>query len=40
MLKHLTADFLLDRAQDVAFLACAYAAMSILASLILAVRGA
>ena len=33
-------NFFFDRAQDVAFLACAYAAMSILASLILAVRGA
>ena len=33
-------EFFIDRAQDVAFLACAYAAMSVLASLILAVRGA
>lgn len=33
-------DFFIHRAQDVAFLVCAYAAMSILASLILAVRGA
>ena len=33
-------EFFIHRAQDVAFLACAYAAMSILASLILAVRGA
>ena len=32
--------FFIHRAQDVAFLACAYAAMSILASLILAVSGA
>ena len=33
-------EFFIHRAQDVALLACAYAAMSILASLILAVRGA
>ena len=33
-------NFFTHRAKDVAFLACAYAAMSILASLILAVRGA
>lgn len=33
-------EFFIDRAQDVAFLACAYVAMSVLASLILAVRGA
>ena len=33
-------EFFIGRAQDVAFLACAYAAMSVLASLILAVRGA
>ena len=33
-------EFFIDRAQDVAFLACAYAAMSVLASLILAVMGA
>ena len=32
-------EFFIDRAQDVAFLACAYVAMSVLASLILAVRG-
>ena len=32
-------EFFTHRAQDVAFLACAYVAMSVLASLILAVRG-
>ena len=33
-------EFFIHRAKDVAFLACAYAAMSVLASLILAVSGA
>ena len=33
-------EFFIHRAQDVAFLACAYVSMSVLASLILAVRGA